>query len=78
MLSVGIQGSLIPTVARKLDLVDDNTPVLKTFNDYDGEISSKLIEVNVDEGNKWANKSIIDSNIPDDILIVMIKERNRF
>ncbi|MFN1808775.1 TrkA C-terminal domain-containing protein [Clostridioides difficile] len=77
LLSVGIQGSLIPTVARKLDLVDDNTPVLKTFNDYDGEISSKLIEVNVDEGNKWANKSIIDSNIPDDILIVMIKRKEQ-
>lgn len=68
---------MIPAVARKLDLVDDNTPVLKTFNDYDGEISSKLIEVNVDDSSKWANKSIMDSNIPEDILIVMIKRKEQ-
>lgn len=77
LLSVGIQGTLIPTVAKKLDLVDDNTPVLKTFNDYDGEISSKLIEINVDDSSKWVNKSIMDSNIPEDILIVMIKRKEQ-
>ncbi|MCC0633153.1 potassium/proton antiporter [Clostridioides sp. ZZV15-6388] len=77
LLSVGLQGTLIPTVARKLDLVDDNTPVLKTFNDYDGEISSKLIEVNIDDDSKWAGKSIMDSNIPEDILIVMIKRKEQ-
>ncbi|MCC0637758.1 MULTISPECIES: potassium/proton antiporter [unclassified Clostridioides] len=77
LLSVGLQGTLIPTVARKLDLVDDNTPVLKTFNDYDGEISSKLIEVNIDDDNKWVNKSIMDSNIPEEILIVMIKRKEQ-
>lgn len=77
LLSVGVQGTLIPTVAKKLDLVDDNTPVLKTFNDYDGEISSKLIEVNIDDDSKWADKSIMDSNIPEDILIVMIKRKEQ-
>lgn len=77
LVSVGIQGTLIPTVARKLDLVDDSTPVLRTFNDYDGEISSKLIEVNISDNSKWANKSIMDSNIPEDILIVMIKRQEQ-
>ncbi|WP_042273950.1 potassium/proton antiporter [[Clostridium] dakarense] len=77
LISVGIQGTLIPAVARKLDLVDNSTTVLKTFNDYDGEISSKLIEVNVPEDSKWANKSIMDSNIPEDILIVMIKRQDK-
>lgn len=66
---------MILIVVRKLDLVDDNIFVLKIFNDYDGEISFKFIEVNVDEGNKWVNKSIIDFNILDDILIVMIKRK---
>ncbi|MGX4599752.1 potassium/proton antiporter [Faecalimicrobium sp. JNUCC 81] len=77
LISVGIQGTLIPAVAKKLDLVDNSTTVLKTFNDYDGEISSKLIEVNVSEESKWANKSIMDSNIPEDILIVMIKRQDK-
>lgn len=77
LISVGIQGTLIPAVARKLDLVDDSTTVLKTFNDYDGEISSKLIEISVPEESVWVNKSIMDSNIPEDILIVMIKRQEQ-
>ena len=35
LFSVSIQGTLLPKFAKKLDLVDNNTLVLKTFNDYD-------------------------------------------
>ena len=73
LFSVAIQGTLIPNVARKLDLVDDHVPVLKTFNDYKEEKSTKLIEVLVDKDSKWLDKQIMDANIPEDILIVMIK-----
>ena len=31
----------------KLDLVDNNTLVLKTFNDYASDIDRQLIEVNI-------------------------------
>ena len=70
-----IQGTLLPNIARKLKLVDDNAYVLKTFNDYSGDMSSKLLEVNVSKNSKWINKSIVNADIPDDILIVMIKRK---
>ena len=73
LLSVAIQGTLIPKVAQKLDLVDDSTPVLRTFNDYKEDKSTKLLEVNIFDDSKWVNKTIMDSDIPEDILIVMIK-----
>ena len=76
LFSVVIQGTLIPKLAKKLDLVDDSTTVLKTFNDYSGEMSSNLIEVTITGDNKWANKSIMDADIPKEILIVMIKRNN--
>ena len=75
LFSVSIQGTLIPMIAKKLDLVDNNTTVLKTFNDYSGDMSTKLIELNINKGNKWVNKSIMDANIPEEILIVMIKRK---
>ena len=75
LFSVAIQGTLIPVIARKLDLVDNTTTVLKTFNDYSGDMSTKLIELNINKGNKWVNKSIMDANIPEEILIVMIKRK---
>ena len=38
-------------------------------------MSTKLIELNINKGNKWVNKSIMDANIPEEILIVMIKRK---
>ena len=35
LISVLFQGSLIPTVAKKLDLVEEESSVFKTFNDYE-------------------------------------------
>lgn len=73
LFSVGVQGTLIPKVALKLDLIDDESSVFKTFNDYKEDKSTKLIEISITEDSNLANKTIMDSNIPEDILIVMIK-----
>jgi len=76
LLSVAIQGTLIPKVARKLDLVDDTKTVLKTFTDYQEDRSTTLLEYNVDSNNDWIEKSIMEADIPEEILIVMIKRDN--
>lgn len=73
LFSVAVQGTLIPKIAKKLDLIDDESSVLKTFNDYKEEIGTKLIEILIDSNSNLANKTIMDTNIPEDILIVMIK-----
>lgn len=76
LFSVSIQGTLIPALAKKLDLVDDDMPVLKTFNDYKDDFNERLVEVRVTKENKCVNKAIVDLEIPDDILIVLIKRKN--
>ncbi len=82
LFSVSIQGTLIPKIANELgilDIVDSNseTPVLKTFTDYTGEINTDLLEVPVTTNSSWINKSIMDADIPDEILIVMLKRDNK-
>jgi len=54
-------------------LVDDTKTVLKTFTDYQEDRSTTLIEYNVDSNNTWKEKTIMEANIPEEILIVMIK-----
>lgn len=76
LFSVALQGTFTPILARKLDLVDDNTPVLKTFNDYKEDKSTKILEINIDKNNEWVNKNIMESDIPEDILVVMIKRND--
>lgn len=79
LFSVAIQGTLIPKIAGILDLVDnENGPsVLKTFTDYSGEINTDLLEVKIEKDSPWINKTIMDANIPEEILIVMVKRDNQ-
>lgn len=78
LFSVSIQGTFIPKIANLLNLVDseEKSSVLKTFTDYTGEINTDLLEVNITKDSKWVNKTIMDANIPEEILIVMIKRKN--
>ena len=76
LISVSLQGTLIPFVAKKLDLVDNNESVLRTFNDYKEEKSTQLIEMTIPKGDRLEGKSIMDANIPEEILIVMIKRKD--
>ena len=73
LISVALQGTLIPIIAKKLELLDNSKPVLKTFNDYVEEKNTSVVEVKVDGKSKLVDKSIMDANIPEEILIVMIK-----
>ncbi len=68
-----VQGTIIPRMAKRLDLIDNEESVLRTFNDYKEDKSTRLIEFTIDEHNAIANKTIMDANIPEDILVVMIK-----
>ncbi|MDU5412006.1 MAG: cation:proton antiporter, partial [Clostridium perfringens] len=75
LFSVAIQGTLIPWFAKKLDLIcyeDDNHE-----DNMKNNIKDYIFEVKVGENNKIVNKAIMDSEIPDEILIVMIKRDNK-
>lgn len=76
LFSVLAQGTLIPTVAKRLDLVEGEISVYKTFNDYEDESHRQLVELYIDKNNPLVNKAIMDANIPEEILIVMIKKKN--
>lgn len=73
LLSMLVQGTLLPSVARKLKLIDDSTNVLKTFNDYKEEDSITMMRMFVPEGHPWENKTLSEAVLPTGSLAVMIK-----
>lgn len=77
LVSVMLQGTLFIPLAKKLDLVEPNETILKTFTDYSGEIFAELLEVNIPEGSSMARKAIMNLDFPSDILIVMIKRADK-
>lgn len=77
LLSVSIQGTLLPYVSRKLDMIDDKSDVTKTFNDYQEELAFSLIEVNIDKNHIWKNKLIKDIRFPESTLAIAIKRGDK-
>lgn len=76
LFSIGIQGTLLPLVAKVLDMVDTKHKVEKTFNDYSEENEIQFISLNVTESHPWADKKIKDISLPPDTLLVMILRDN--
>lgn len=76
MLSVAIQGSLLPLVARKLDMVDNNSDIRKTFNDYQDDSDLTLMRMYIPEGHNWENRLIGEVSFPTGSLALMIKRGN--
>ncbi len=73
LFSIFIQGSLLPKVAKSLNMIDDNEDIMKTFNDYVEEVPIQFIKFCIPKGHEWIGKSLKDITMPPDTLIVMIK-----
>jgi cell volume regulation protein A len=76
LLTILFQGTLLPVFAKKLDLIDDNFSVMKTFTDYQDDADMKLHEVVISERHEWCDKAINEIILPPDTLIVLIKRGN--
>ena len=73
LMSMLVQGTLLPAAARGLKLIDDNADVLKTFNDYKEESAITMMRMFVPEGHPWENMALADVTLPTGSLCVMIK-----
>ncbi len=73
LISMVCQGSLLPFMARKLDLIDNNSDVLKTFNDYKEESSITMMRMFIPSGHPWEGRLLSDVTLPTGSLAVMIR-----
>lgn len=73
LMSVAVQGSLLPLVSKKLDMVDVGGVSLKTFNDYQDSDEMQLMKLSVHDDHPWVGKTVRELNFLVDTLIVVIK-----
>lgn len=73
ILSVGIQGTLLPWMAEKLKLIDKDSDVHKTFNDYQQDTDMNLIGIRLKPDHPWIGKMLKEISMPVGMLAVMIK-----
>ena len=72
LFSILIQGSLIPMIAKKLNMIDEKDDILKTFTDYSYELPVSFIEFKVPKEHQWADKTVQELNLPKNLIIVLI------
>ena len=77
LLSVTFQGTLLPLVSKKLDMVDDSGNVMKTFNDYQIDQQLHLIKSRIPQEHPWVGKTIGELRLAADALVVMIVRKNQ-
>lgn len=73
LLSMLVQGSLLPAAAKKLDLIDDSSDVLKTFNDYREDDLMTMMRMFIPENHNWEGKKLSEITLPTGSLAVMIR-----
>lgn len=78
LISISLQGSLIPFVARKLRMTDAGDNVMKTFNDYSEGTELQFGSVDIVPGSTWDGKCVMDLGLPKHVLIALVvRDRER-
>ena len=72
LFSILFQGSFLPLIAKKLDMIDVDADILKTFNDYSGEVGLQFIKLAITSTHPWKRKQVKDLNMPPDTLLVAL------
>ncbi len=72
LLSMAIQGTLLPRVAGRLSMTDLNADVGKTFTDYQEERDVDFVEVRLGPGHPWCGKTVSQLCLPGELLVAMV------
>lgn len=72
LISISIQGSFLPFISNKLDMIDNNVDVSKTFNDYQEESSICFIKIHIDENHPWEQQTLSELPLPSSFLVTLI------
>ena len=74
-LSALVQGSLMPSAARRWNMLDPNDSVLKTFNYYQSKAELGFLETRIHPNSSLIGKQVKDLNLVFDFIVAKI-ERN--
>lgn len=72
LISILFQGTFLPFVARRFHMIDNNSDVLKTFNDYSDETNIQFIQLSIEANHPWIDRPIKELSIMPKTIIALI------
>lgn len=72
LMSITLQGTLLPWFAAKTQMIDEQADIRKTFNDYQDTSDVSFVESRIDENHYLANQLLKDALLPPGFLVALI------
>ena len=72
LISIALQGSLIPCAAKAFKMNDQNADVMRTFSDFNEHCELSFGKVRISEGGTWDNTMVKDLVLPEDVKLLMV------
>lgn len=72
LISISLQGYLIPGAAERWKVADHASDVMRTFSDFSEETDIQFSELKITCDSTWRNRTVSSLGIPKNLLICMI------
>lgn len=72
LLSLAVQGTLLPWVSRKLNMIDEKADVRRTFTDYREINDVSFVKISIHDTHPWSGKRLQELSLPSDFLIILV------
>lgn len=72
LISIAIQGTLIPEFARRTGMTDTSADVMTTFSDFSENSEMAFGAIHIKETSRWCNRYIKDLDIPQGCILAMV------
>ena len=76
LLSIALQGSLVPAVAKAAGMTDAGEDVMTTFSDFSENAEMSFGAIRIKETSSWNNRQIKDLALPQDCIIALVVRGN--
>lgn len=77
VLSILVQGTLLPPVSHAVGMIDSTSNVMRTFNDYQDESDIGFVRIRVGKDHAWFGKKLKDAVMPEGFLILLVLRNKR-
>jgi cell volume regulation protein A len=75
--SIVLQGTLLEKVAQRLDMIDTESDVMRSFTDFQERSEQAFLKMTMHPEHIWVGKALRDLEIGQESLIVLIKRANQ-
>jgi len=72
IMSISIQGSLIPWAANKMKMIDNNEDVSTNFNDFSEGSDMIFGKIKITQDSSWCGVKIADLDLPKNLILVLV------